>query len=195
MSTSQKKPYSVVFPVASHIVETLRPYCDRIEIAGSLRRKRQYIGDIEIVAIPKQDKDLFGNLIPDSFPLDQFLQEKQVKLSKNGKLYKQFTYGSYTVDLFLPTSPAHWGSIYSIRTGSHEFNLWLMNVAAPNAGVKFDKGLIYSRTDFYPLNTPEEADVFGVLNLPFIPVDKRDDREWLTVLRPHDALSVDTHSR
>lgn len=191
MSTSQKKPYSVVFPIASHIVETLRPYCDRIELAGSLRRKRPYIGDIEIVALPKQEFDLFLNPIPGSSPLDKFLQEKRVKLAKDGKLYKQFAYGSYTVDLFLPATLAHWGSIFTIRTGSHEFNLWLMNVAAPNAGVKFDKGLIYSRTDFYPLNTPEETDVFGVLNLPFIPVDKRDDHEWLNVLRPYDAVPVD----
>ena len=39
-----------------------RPYCERIEIAGSVRRRRPQVNDIEIVCIPKtivQQRTLF----------------------------------------------------------------------------------------------------------------------------------------
>jgi DNA polymerase/3'-5' exonuclease PolX len=60
MSAAVKFPYPVVLPIAGRIVEALRPYCERIEIAGSLRREKPMVGDIEIVAIPRRPVDLFG---------------------------------------------------------------------------------------------------------------------------------------
>jgi DNA polymerase/3'-5' exonuclease PolX len=39
--------------IAEALVELLTPACQRIEIAGSIRRKKLYPNDIEVVAIPK----------------------------------------------------------------------------------------------------------------------------------------------
>jgi DNA polymerase/3'-5' exonuclease PolX len=39
---------------AAQIVEWLLPNCERIEIAGSIRRQRPEVNDIDIVCIPKQ---------------------------------------------------------------------------------------------------------------------------------------------
>jgi hypothetical protein len=39
--------------VGEAIVEGMRPYCQRIQIAGSVRRKKQLVGDIEIIYVPK----------------------------------------------------------------------------------------------------------------------------------------------
>jgi DNA polymerase/3'-5' exonuclease PolX len=49
-------------PIADRVRDLLAPHCDRIEIAGSIRRQKADVGDIEIVAIPKTvtDGDLFG---------------------------------------------------------------------------------------------------------------------------------------
>ena len=57
--------YDVAFPIAQGIVNHLRDYTGRIEIAGSLRREKQDVGDIEIICIPKVQKvdshvSLFG---------------------------------------------------------------------------------------------------------------------------------------
>jgi DNA polymerase/3'-5' exonuclease PolX len=38
--------------IAERLVELMRPYCTRIEIAGSLRRGNPVVKDVEIVAIP-----------------------------------------------------------------------------------------------------------------------------------------------
>ncbi len=42
--------YAKAEAVALQIKETVMPLCDRIEIVGSLRRKRQQIGDCDFIA-------------------------------------------------------------------------------------------------------------------------------------------------
>lgn len=182
MSETTKRPYDDVFPVAQHIVKKLAPHCERIEIAGSLRRGREMIGDIEIVALPQPIRDLFENKARDVTYLDAFLAEKGVQFAKNGRKYKQFAYGAHTVDLFLPAGPEQWGSIFTIRTGSHDFNMWVMQKRAPAVGVKFRGGLIYGRGGTL-LSTPEETDVFDALQLPWIPPQHRDDGRWMEYAR------------
>lgn len=39
--------------IAERIKELLAPYSERIEIAGSIRRKKPEVKDVELVAIPK----------------------------------------------------------------------------------------------------------------------------------------------
>ena len=38
--------------IAAHVVGELRPFCKRIEIAGSIRRQRPEVGDIDLVIEP-----------------------------------------------------------------------------------------------------------------------------------------------
>jgi DNA polymerase/3'-5' exonuclease PolX len=40
--------------VAERIREELRPYCAKIEIAGSIRRERPEVGDIDLVLLPRE---------------------------------------------------------------------------------------------------------------------------------------------
>jgi len=48
--------------IAEGLVEQLAPHCDKISIAGSIRRQRAFVKDIEIVAIPKPyDVGLFSS--------------------------------------------------------------------------------------------------------------------------------------
>lgn len=184
MSTGQKRPYAEMYPMARHIVEAITPYCQRVEIAGSLRRHRAMVGDIEIVALPKVATDLFGEPLPDApTPLDFFLEMKRVNMKRDGKRFKQFTYAKVMVDLFLPESAAHWGAILTIRSGSHDFNMWLMTERQQKAGVMFSEGRVYSKTTGKVLDTPEEEDVFKLLNLDFVPPEDRDDRKWLAYVR------------
>lgn len=49
--------------IAEGLVEAFKPYCRRVQIAGSIRRERPEVKDIEIVAVPHMrfGEDLFGN--------------------------------------------------------------------------------------------------------------------------------------
>lgn len=186
MSQSPKRPYAQVAKTARNIVSAIAPYCQRVEIAGSLRRQRPMIGDIEIVALPMLSTNLFGestNSQPTMLDLlDRFLAGRHIRFLKNGSKYKQFKYGDFMVDLFLPESAAHWGTVYLIRTGSHEFNMWLMTVAQKAAGVKFANGRLLDWQGHF-INTPEEADVFAALNLPVVPVTMRDNGAWVEYIK------------
>ncbi len=185
-TTATKTPLADAQRTAVHIANTLAPFCDRIAVAGSIRRQRPHIGDIEIVALPKRQTDLLGIVVPGLMPLEAFLQERGVQIVKGGydpkkkevQKYLQFKYGRYSVDLFLPESPSHWGSIFTIRTGSHDFNMWLMSTRAPAVGVKFINGLLYTwGRQLIP--TPEEEDVFAAVQMDFVPPEKRDEGGWL----------------
>lgn len=184
-SQKLKLPYAEVMPFAERIVEAITPFCLRVEIAGSLRRRKSEVGDIEIVAIPKRPKNLFGKeLTNEPTMLDSFLDSNNVQFNTRGPLMQQFKYGKHTVDLFLPMIPT-WGAIMTIRTGSADFSRWLvMSQAAGGAcpeGVRFWQGRVFH--NMRVLETPEEADVFAALGLAWIePVDRNGwPSKWDTV--------------
>ena len=178
MSKGEKLPRAVMLPIAQHIVDVLGDYCQRIEIAGSLRRERPLVGDIELVAIPQYEKDLFGIADLSRNLLKHFLVQKGVNMPKFGDKYIQFMYGSHKVDLFMPT-PETWGSIFTLRTGSHEFNMWLMTVRSGQVGVRFEDGRLLRRYNGELIPTPEESDVFEHLKLEVVPPNMRDDGRWV----------------
>lgn len=171
MSTTTKHPYHEIHPKAVRLVDAIRPYCHRVELAGSLRREAPMIGDIEIVAIPIRFIDLFGQELQDKpTGLDQFLDRYDFNFTKRGAKYQRFIYGRHEVDLFLPSKET-WGSIFTIRTGNWEFSRWLVTAqsaggAAP-PGLTFHEGRLCAHGRL--LHTPEESDVFAALGLPYIP--------------------------
>lgn len=59
----KKFPAASAIQVAQSIVAALAPSCQRIEIAGSLRRRKQEVGDIEILYVAKtaEQTDLLGS--------------------------------------------------------------------------------------------------------------------------------------
>jgi DNA polymerase/3'-5' exonuclease PolX len=121
-----KRPYAQVMPIAEKLVERLSPACCRIEIAGSLRREKAMIGDIEIVAVPIIERDLLGEPTGIS-AIDYLFIGWQVRLTKNGSKQKQFMMTTkrgeeYQVDLFLQPDPATWGVNFLLRTGHRNFS-------------------------------------------------------------------------
>lgn len=172
-----KRPLAQVSAIAQALVASFRPYCERIEIAGSLRRGKPTVGDIELVAVPAGvPTDLFGNRQVDKpTAMDAYLSELPITLLKNGAKYKQFSFKSrmgelYTVDLFLQPDPETWGVNFMIRTGSADFSR--MMVTKKNKGgwcpdnYHFREGRIWHKGEV--LSTPEERDVFDVLDVPWV---------------------------
>lgn len=52
MSNSERRPYEEALPIAQSLARLINPHCEQVIIAGSLRRHKETVGDIEIVAIP-----------------------------------------------------------------------------------------------------------------------------------------------
>lgn len=169
---------------ATEMVEALRPYCHRVAVAGSVRRGREWINDIEVVAIPKStvrqpDVDIFGEPIgkavtvrdPGFIMVVDSIANPLVKgKPSDGMNLQFFTREGVKVDLFL-CKPDTWGYIYTIRTGSAEF---MRMVAARWVQLGY-KGVEGQITRFgKPVPVPEEADLFGLLGMRVPPPHARE---------------------
>lgn len=171
MSEGKKYPYDYALNAAQVIVNHLKPVCQRIEIAGSLRREKPDVGDIEIVAIPQYSTDLFGQQFYSAEVVGETLRNRGFKMDKDGENYKKFYFDFYHiwVDLFL-TTPEQWGLIYLIRTGSADFSR-LMVTSKQQGGYMpsnyhVSGGRVHGPVSVY--NTPEEQDVFNLWGMKFI---------------------------
>lgn len=195
MSDGQKRPYAVVLPIADRLLESLSKYCFRIELAGSLRREKAEVGDIEIVAIPIPLNARLDNTIEAPYLLDEWLRqlaEKKLTVIKNGDKYKQFKFRTqkgheYKVDLFLQPDPATWGTNFMIRTGSADFSHWMVTPRSKGGAVPCNdlgQPIFYCRDARWwevggtVLDTPEEEDVFKLLGVEWIHPRERTDGFW-----------------
>lgn len=140
--TSERPPTAKLkFPaadaqaVADEIVSALAESCERITVAGSLRRGKPYVGDVEILYIPKQGEargdELFAlprnlaNLaIADLEQRFVLLRRQNVNGSEmfgdRNKLMRH-TLSGIPVDLFSTTAEA-WFNYLVCRTGGAESN-------------------------------------------------------------------------
>ena len=168
--------------IADRIKALLTPACDRIEIAGSIRRKKAEVGDIEIVCIPRLQPNLWGD--EEQSVLDPFLDclvgdGILIRGERNGPKWKQFfvpepgTVG-VKLDLFI-TTPAEWGYQFTIRTGPADFSKKLVTprkyggLMPSHLKAKGSRWLNNGR----PLKTPEEADVFNLMGIEWIDPEGR----------------------
>lgn len=52
----QRWPRKAAIEVARELCRELEPYCERLVVAGSLRRMREDVGDVEILFIPRMER-------------------------------------------------------------------------------------------------------------------------------------------
>jgi DNA polymerase/3'-5' exonuclease PolX len=176
-------PYQFALEQAQAFVEYARPACERIEIAGSLRRKKPEVGDIEVVCIPRYRP---GGLFNDSpvSELDDLMMAKY-PIIKGKDHYQQYVltndpqYGDIHLDLFI-TTPACWGVNFTLRTGSADFSHWLVTWrknggALPSNMYVRDARLCLASG---PIDTPEEKDFFKAIGLGWIEPEQRTEGRW-----------------
>lgn len=103
---------------AEAIVKQLSPYCSRPPVVvGSIRRKRPWVKDIDLVLIPK-----------DLFNLHDELAKLIMQMTMSGSKIMRVMYGSIQVDVYVADEHT-WATLLLIRTGSKENNIRLATVA------------------------------------------------------------------
>ncbi len=105
--------------IAGEVIARLSPYCSRIEVAGSIRRKKPLVKDVDIVLVPSDPWNLEHEIKGLARPLIP-------KLS--GEKLKRFNYNGVQVDLYF-ASEETWATLLLIRTGSKENNIRLASLA------------------------------------------------------------------
>lgn len=167
--------------LAETCLVTLRMYCSRVEIAGSIRRGKAEVKDIEIVCIPNVPdmRDMFysGPCFQDAV-LD--ISEPDRNVIKNGERYKQIKlHAGINLDLFIVRPPAQWGVIFTIRTGPSDFSNWLVTQrnkrGALPSNCHVEDGQVIQGGDVVQM--PEEIDFLKFCGLGWIEPSQR-EAQW-----------------
>lgn len=187
MSEKPKIPFRDAMAVAHALTETLRPFCHRIQIAGSLRRKKPFVGDIEILFVPRFEErqaDMFSTLPVDiaGEEIDFMLARREIEKRPNVKgiftwgeanKYARHIASGIPVDFFTTTAAAWWVAL-AIRTGSKETNLRL-TMGANKLGRTlhaYGDGVSSNRGGPSIQATSEEM-VFALCGVKYLPPDER----------------------
>lgn len=173
--SKQRIPLKAAEGLAAKVVAKLAPGCERIEVAGSIRRRKEFVGDIEIVCIPKRDADLVGGVGASALDaiLARLVWEARLRpAGADGENYKKFEFckvAGLQLDLFI-TNRDCWGVIFAIRTGSADFSRRLVTTQMhggllPN-DCRVKDGRVWANEDemgaWGLLETPEEFDVLEI---------------------------------
>ena len=158
--------YEEAIEIAEKVKALLLPHCERVEIAGSVRRKKTDVKDIEIVAIPKPfDTGLFESGIATIVNKWQ-----KVKGELPCKYTQRILPEGIKLDLFF-AERGNWGLIYAIRTGSAEYSHKVLATGWVKRGYKSEGG--YLAANGKQIAVPEEEDLFNRIGVPFIAPELR----------------------
>ena len=103
-------------PIADALTKRLAPYCKKVEVAGSIRRRRPRVHDIDIILIPNDLWSLHGEIL------------RIGRVCMSGVKTCQVMIGEVQVDIYFATEET-WATLLLIRTGSAENNIRLCSTA------------------------------------------------------------------
>lgn len=186
---------ALVRPRIEALAARLRPSCSELQIAGSLRRGRDTIKDVEIVLVSKVieppdaiERDLFGfpihrrgrpaHLAIDE-PLDALLRSGDITNPERkawGDRLRRFVLEGappIPVELYM-TEPSRFGWILLIRTGPVDFSKFCVT-RAKRRGLQVRDGGLYRRDEL--VQTPTEDAAFAALGWDTPTPEQRNDKE------------------
>lgn len=176
---SGRTPYADAAPVAARLVAWLRTLDDveRAEIAGSLRRHRETVGDLDFVVASSTPAPI----------MDDFAAHPEVEevIAKGETKTSVYLPGNLSADLRV-VPPEVFGATLHHFTGSKEHNI-AMRARALKRGLRVSEWGVFRRTEASknagPTDVVEEriacateADIFAAVDLPFIPPELREGR-------------------
>ena len=147
-----KRGEHVIF-LSKRIVRELKPFCKKIEIAGSIRRKKENPRDIDVVLIPKNKEEL---------------EEKMRKLGKfvqGGEHESTWIVEGIKVELYY-TIAEEWGGTllaYSSKKGS---GIGLRIIAKIN-GFKLNNHGLFNRKTGKRVAGKTEREIYSALGRPY----------------------------
>ncbi len=158
--------YKNALMIAQRVKTLLSPHCLQIAIAGSIRRKKTEVKDIEIVAIPKPyETGLFESGI--AAVVNQW---EKVKGELPSKYTQRILPEGIKLDLFF-AERENWGLILAIRTGSAEYSHKVLATECVKRGYKSVDGHLTHEGKRVAIL--EEKDLFKRIGLAYVEPEKR----------------------
>jgi DNA polymerase/3'-5' exonuclease PolX len=160
--------------IADRVKTAVSVHCDTIEVAGSLRRQKTKVHDVDFVAVTKSDAEWQK--------IGEELKRMKAKLNCSGnnviKGLLPIKNSLFKVD-FYRAKPSTFGVHLLIRTGSTDYNMWLAGYAiSKGMRLRYSEGLIKDGTVIAGEN---EKGVFEALGLPYPSPSEREIVEYKPV--------------
>ena len=159
----------VVLPMAEDVIARLKEtgLVKQISEGGSLRRRKDTIGDIDIVAETSDPKAL-------SEAFTRLPQVQQV-IESGATMTSVLTKSGLRMDIRI-AEPGHFGAMLHHFTGSKYHNIHLRGMARDMGLTMNDYGVHRIDTSETVVPGKDEEEIYRVLGLPLIPVELREDR-------------------
>lgn len=158
---------------ASYLVESLRkhlqviPSIKQLEFAGSYRRGKETVGDLDIVIVSEHPDAAMDQL--NSFPrLQEVLARGDTKMSIR-------VHGGFQVDMRVVPAES-FGAAMQYFTGSKEHNVEIRG-RAKKLGLRINEYGVYREEDLdHPIAGETEESVYAAVQLPWIAPELRESR-------------------
>ncbi|MEN2984028.1 MAG: DNA polymerase/3'-5' exonuclease PolX [Dictyoglomaceae bacterium] len=167
-SKSERIPLGIALPIIEEILSFLsnNPYIKNITPAGSVRRRKETIGDIDIL-ITTQDIEKVNESLRKLPILKDIIASGPTKTSINVEPGIQ-------VD-FRVVEDKCFGAALQYFTGSKAHNIKLRELALKK-GLKINEYGVFRLEDNLRLGGEKEEDIYEILGLQFIPPELREDQ-------------------
>lgn len=166
-------PYIQAYLVAQNIQKVIEPFVDTMELAGSLRRKKDTIKDIDILI--REEKEKFKETLDCCLAAlegDDIEVEIVTRGDVKASLRVKVNYSpKMRVDLWM-VEPYCWGSYLNYATGSKEHNVILREKAK-------EMGLLVNEKGIFKVDTGEriggenEHDLYNILGIDYVEPTER----------------------
>jgi DNA polymerase (family X) len=161
MAMKKEIPLAEGEELAKEFIALTRDFYERVEIGGSIRRRRPIVHDIDICAIAKKPV----------LEYKETVEKVGGKIVRFGGEYATISFKGVQVNVLF-SSPEAWGAGLMWSTGPKGHTIG-MNIKADNLGLKFNRTGIYRRDDGTLIPTPTEEDVARLLHWDYKPPEIR----------------------
>lgn len=163
----ERFPLGRALPVARNIVELLREAVPRgkFAVAGSLRRWKETVKDIDVLAAGKKPEEIAGAFV-------RLAAVKEV-LERGATKCTAMTAEGIQVDLRV-VEESSFGAALQYFTGGKAHNIKLREMAS-RRGWKINEYGLFRESDEKRIAGKEEEEIYSALGLPWIPPELRED--------------------
>lgn len=171
---TKRIPLSRAWPFAQELLAYLEqlPAVVKAEVAGSLRRMRETVGDLDILVAAHESAPV----------MDAFVAHPLVsRVLAHGKIKSSVSFSQGIQAQLWVHPPERYGTALQYATGSQAHNVRLRELALGQGFSLSEHAL--SRDDGTELLCASEDEVYETLGLPWIPPELREDRGEIEAAR------------
>lgn len=167
----ERLPLAFIYPRAQIILEETRKIKEikQIILAGSLRRMRETIADVDILASSDHAEEVMEDFVN--------LPQADKVVAKGNTKSSIVTRDGFQVDLRV-VRPESFGAASHYFTGSKAHNIRIRSLGV-NKGLKINEYGVFKKEKRIAGETEEE--IFKSVNLPYIPPELREDQGEIEV--------------